>query len=227
MDNSTGSDHGEVVIVAIDDLDEILARAVRRALEGTNARLGTGGDEKASHVVTTITTGAVDEALSDVRRRFGGDIVVVGVIAVPDPTLWKRAERAGYDVVVTRGSVSPILRRLLSRPRDASQQRLLPLLDVGEVAGRVGHLADVDVPALGVVSLWRVDGRLLCTGLCTHQGVSLSRSEIDGTTVACPAHGSRFDLVTGERLRGPADSALACYSVTEANGRIHLVRPLS
>jgi len=32
---------------------------------------------------------------------------------------------------------------------------------------------------------------------CPHQGASLANGKLDGTTVACRAHGLRFDLATG------------------------------
>lgn len=39
---------------------------------------------------------------------------------------------------------------------------------------------------------------------CTHTGCSLATGEVDGTTVTCPCHGSRFDITSGSVLRGPA-----------------------
>ncbi|MEZ0166014.1 ubiquinol-cytochrome c reductase iron-sulfur subunit [Kineococcus sp. LSe6-4] len=43
------------------------------------------------------------------------------------------------------------------------------------------------------------------SGLCTHQGcaVTLRNGELD-----CPCHGSRFDLTTGQVLKGPATEPL-------------------
>jgi nitrite reductase/ring-hydroxylating ferredoxin subunit len=39
---------------------------------------------------------------------------------------------------------------------------------------------------------------------CTHQGCSLATGELEGTTVTCPCHGSRFDVTSGAVLQGPA-----------------------
>ena len=39
---------------------------------------------------------------------------------------------------------------------------------------------------------------------CTHMGCSLAMGKLDGTTVTCPCHGSRFDVTSGAVLRGPA-----------------------
>ena len=39
---------------------------------------------------------------------------------------------------------------------------------------------------------------------CTHKACSLAKGKLDGTTVTCPCHGSQFDVMNGEVLRGPA-----------------------
>ena len=49
---------------------------------------------------------------------------------------------------------------------------------------------------------------------CTHQGMPLSAGEVlpDGT-IECAWHGARFDCVTGEVRRGPAEDNLQRFSV--------------
>lgn len=48
---------------------------------------------------------------------------------------------------------------------------------------------------------------------CTHQGMPLSAGEVlpDGT-IECLWHGARFDCLTGEVRRGPAEEAVRTYS---------------
>ena len=41
--------------------------------------------------------------------------------------------------------------------------------------------------------------------ICTHADVSLSEGEVDGCTLECWLHGSRFDLRTGKPVRPPGD----------------------
>jgi 3-phenylpropionate/trans-cinnamate dioxygenase ferredoxin subunit len=38
---------------------------------------------------------------------------------------------------------------------------------------------------------------------CTHLGGDLSKGTLDGTTVTCPRHHTRFDVTTGHCLSGP------------------------
>ena len=46
---------------------------------------------------------------------------------------------------------------------------------------------------------------------CTHANVSLSEGELDGCTLECWLHGSRFDLKTGRPLGLPATQPVAVY----------------
>jgi nitrite reductase/ring-hydroxylating ferredoxin subunit len=68
----------------------------------------------------------------------------------------------------------------------------------------VGQMRRFDVAgtAIGVAN---VSGHLYAfDDRCTHKGCSLAKGQVHGTTVECPCHGSRFDVVTGSVLRGPA-----------------------
>jgi 3-phenylpropionate/trans-cinnamate dioxygenase ferredoxin subunit len=48
---------------------------------------------------------------------------------------------------------------------------------------------------------------------CTHQRCSLADGDLDGPIVECECHGSRFDVRTGEVVRGPAPSPVRTYPV--------------
>ena len=48
---------------------------------------------------------------------------------------------------------------------------------------------------------------------CTHANVSLSEGELDGCTLECWLHGSRFDLRTGEPTGPPAVVPIAVHTV--------------
>jgi 3-phenylpropionate/trans-cinnamate dioxygenase ferredoxin component len=49
--------------------------------------------------------------------------------------------------------------------------------------------------------------------ICSHANVSLSEGEVDGCTVECWLHGSRFDLRTGKPTSLPAIRPIAVYPV--------------
>jgi 3-phenylpropionate/trans-cinnamate dioxygenase ferredoxin subunit len=49
--------------------------------------------------------------------------------------------------------------------------------------------------------------------VCSHAEVALSDGEIDGDTVECWLHGSRFDVRTGKPLEPPATRAVPVYDI--------------
>jgi len=76
------------------------------------------------------------------------------------------------------------------------------------------------------ISIARVANRLyafddLCT--CTrHEACPLSGGLLTQTTIMCQCHGSRFDIVTGAVINGPAKRALKVYEVQEVGGSIQV-----
>ncbi len=68
------------------------------------------------------------------------------------------------------------------------------------------------------IAIVRVDGRLyafddLCT--CGGETCPLSGGLLEGQTIMCQCHGSRFDIATGSVVNGPATTALNLYAVKE------------
>jgi 3-phenylpropionate/trans-cinnamate dioxygenase ferredoxin subunit len=57
---------------------------------------------------------------------------------------------------------------------------------------------------------------------CTHRGCSLGDGKLDGTTVQCACHGSRFDVTSGAVVRGPAEDPVRSYPVHVANGEVQV-----
>ena len=56
--------------------------------------------------------------------------------------------------------------------------------------------------------------------ICSHGQVSLSDGEVEGCTVECWLHGSRFDLRTGKPLALPAVRPVPVYPVTIDGERV-------
>jgi nitrite reductase/ring-hydroxylating ferredoxin subunit/uncharacterized membrane protein len=57
---------------------------------------------------------------------------------------------------------------------------------------------------------------------CSHRGCSLADGELDGETIECSCHGSRFSLRDGSIERGPATTPQPSYEVRESGGRIEI-----
>jgi 3-phenylpropionate/trans-cinnamate dioxygenase ferredoxin subunit len=49
--------------------------------------------------------------------------------------------------------------------------------------------------------------------VCSHGQVALSEGEVDGCTLECWLHGSRFDLRTGDPIGPPATEPVPVYAV--------------
>ena len=58
-----------------------------------------------------------------------------------------------------------------------------------------------------------VDSFAAISDVCSHAEVALSDGDIDGNTVECWLHGSRFDVCTGKPLGPPATRAVPVYDV--------------
>ena len=73
------------------------------------------------------------------------------------------------------------------------------------------------------ITLANVAGTLFAIDdTCTHRGCSLGDGKLDGSTVQCACHGSRFDVTTGEVVRGPAEDPVRSYPVHVANGEVQV-----
>ncbi len=57
---------------------------------------------------------------------------------------------------------------------------------------------------------------------CTHRGGPLAEGEREGDVVTCPWHGSRFDLCSGEAVRGPASVPQQRFEVRVRDGWVEI-----
>ncbi len=76
-----------------------------------------------------------------------------------------------------------------------------------------GKTQRVDMSGRSIL-LCNSDGRIHAVEtLCSHAQESLECGRIRLGWIACPAHGARFDLETGEALTGPATEPIATFPV--------------
>ncbi len=74
------------------------------------------------------------------------------------------------------------------------------------------------------VVLFHVDGQFYCIDdMCTHDGGPLGEGTLSGFQIACPRHGARFDIRTGQALTMPATRATGSHEV-KLDGEDVLVR---
>ena len=57
---------------------------------------------------------------------------------------------------------------------------------------------------------------------CSHANIALSEGEVDGCTLECWLHGSRFDLRTGKPTGLPATEPIPVYPVEIHDGDVYV-----
>jgi 3-phenylpropionate/trans-cinnamate dioxygenase ferredoxin subunit len=85
----------------------------------------------------------------------------------------------------------------------------------------VARVADIPDPGKAVfelgdrlVVLFHVQGRFYCLDdVCTHDGGPLGEGTLCDHQIACPRHGAKFDIRTGDALTMPATEATIAHEV--------------
>jgi len=115
----------------------------------------------------------------------------------------------GGDVVFVLGNM---VDRHAWRPAGAKWQ----LLDVGDIPEGMPVRAKAGIQNLVLVR--HGETILALHDQCAHAGGPLSGGRIVDGLIECPWHGSRFDLATGRRRRGPTAYDQPAYEVRVADG---------
>jgi 3-phenylpropionate/trans-cinnamate dioxygenase ferredoxin component len=87
-----------------------------------------------------------------------------------------------------------------------------PVCSVADVPEGTAHRVVVDGVPIAVV---HTEGQWFAVSdICSHADVSLAEGDIDGCTLECWLHGSRFDLRTGRPSGPPATTPVPVYPVS-------------
>jgi len=88
-------------------------------------------------------------------------------------------------------------------------------LNVAKVAELpVGSMKQVTVGDDDIALYHLADGFYATTDVCTHASASLTNGSLNQDVVACPKHGGKFRVTTGEAVAFPCVIALQTYDVS-------------
>lgn len=96
-----------------------------------------------------------------------------------------------------------------------------------EPVAKIDDLADGELHRVkfhGMPVLLARRGERICAMYerCSHMGGPLSRGTLEGDSVRCPWHGSRFSLEDGSVLEGPATMPQPCFEARAIDGQIQI-----
>jgi 3-phenylpropionate/trans-cinnamate dioxygenase ferredoxin subunit len=98
---------------------------------------------------------------------------------------------------------------------------MIKICSVEDVPKGTAVAADIDGTEVAVVHA-EDDNFYAVHDVCSHAEVPLSEGEVDGCTLECWLHGSRFDLRTGEPTGLPATEPVPVYPVEVRDGEVYI-----
>ena len=124
-----------------------------------------------------------------------------------------------YPVIIRDGEIYlqvPDLAAEVPASREATEPVEGPVLKGNEFWTRevaLGQVKFLRVDRQGVV-VYNVDGTFHApANECTHAGGPLEESDLEGSLIVCPWHGSVFDVTTGKVVEEPAKESLQAFPV--------------
>lgn len=168
-----------------------------------------GAAHGAINVVSTVLYAL--SLLSRKRSRTRG----IGLAMLAYPIVVTAAYLGGHLVYGEQVGVDHTATADQRKPED-----FVTVLADGELAERTPR----KVMANGVaVLLVRINGRIhALTNTCTHAGGPLNEGTLEGNTIRCPWHGSRFCLDDGKVVEAPATFAERRFDVRVREGQIEV-----
>ena len=166
------------------------------------------------HASANLTASALYAASLGARRR--GVPGRARLLSIAGAAALSVGGQLGGHLAFTRG-VGVNQTAFDEGPRDWTTVETGDLEDGKPTGGMAG-----DTPVL----LLRHDGHLHALhDRCSHRGCLLSAGQVEGESVTCPCHGSRFSLGDGSIERGPATARQPVFEARENDGRIEVKLP--
>lgn len=102
-----------------------------------------------------------------------------------------------------------------------SAQYFIPVAKVEDVVP--GGITRIEVRDHSIL-LCHSEGRIFAViNRCSHAQEELACGRVKAGWIACPAHGARFDLETGEAMNPPATEAIRTYAVRIVDDMIEVL----
>jgi nitrite reductase/ring-hydroxylating ferredoxin subunit/uncharacterized membrane protein len=197
-----------------------LLGAVGAALAGLTDWEATGGQARRVGLVHGLLNLGVAGiyGASLLARRRGARGLGRGLAGAGFAVANYSAYLGGHLVYAERIGATHSHDRMQSPPAE-----FVPVLPEAEL--REGELRQVVAQGAPVV-LARLGGRRYALDdTCSHLGCSLADGQLEGDSVRCPCHGSRFALADGRVLDGPATLPQPAYETRGRDGQIEVRMP--
>jgi 3-phenylpropionate/trans-cinnamate dioxygenase ferredoxin subunit len=91
----------------------------------------------------------------------------------------------------------------------------------------LGACRSIECDGRPIIVAHLADGYYAVEDRCSHADSNLNPSRLyHGRQIACPIHGARFDLKTGEPKSPPAFRAIASFPTRMVNGEVEIALPV-
>lgn len=84
-----------------------------------------------------------------------------------------------------------------------SEENWIKAAQINDLEPGQGFETDVEING-ETIGLFRIDDDFYALGECSHEQGPLCQGIIEGSTVMCPWHSARFDIITGKNIDFPA-----------------------
>jgi nitrite reductase/ring-hydroxylating ferredoxin subunit len=105
-------------------------------------------------------------------------------------------------------------------PANPAPAEFIPVLPEAELPENV--LRRIEVEGAPILLVRRGARVFALAETCSHLSGPLAEGQLEGESVVCPWHGSRFALMDGQVLNGPATHPQPCFVSRVRNGQIEI-----